>query len=51
MNTLNPKWNEEFLFTVSPKEHKFVLKVYDFDNDYKATGKWVISSTSLLRYG
>jgi len=27
--TLNPKWNEEFVFRVKPLEHKLVLEVFD----------------------
>ncbi|XP_014212954.1 E3 ubiquitin-protein ligase Nedd-4 [Copidosoma floridanum] len=27
--TLNPKWNEEFIFKVKPLEHKLVLQVFD----------------------
>ena len=27
--TLNPKWDEEFLFRVKPSEHKLVLEVFD----------------------
>jgi len=27
--TLNPKWDEEFLFRVKPTEHKLVLEVFD----------------------
>ncbi|XP_055346728.1 E3 ubiquitin-protein ligase NEDD4-like [Paramacrobiotus metropolitanus] len=28
-NTLNPEWNEEFLFRVDPFKHKLVLEVFD----------------------
>ncbi|XP_069682480.1 E3 ubiquitin-protein ligase Nedd-4 isoform X2 [Periplaneta americana] len=27
--TLNPQWNEEFIFRVKPAEHKLVLQVFD----------------------
>ncbi|XP_065168760.1 E3 ubiquitin-protein ligase Nedd-4 isoform X2 [Atheta coriaria] len=27
--TLNPKWNEEFIFSVKPTEHKLLLQVFD----------------------
>ncbi|CAH1981355.1 unnamed protein product [Acanthoscelides obtectus] len=27
--TLNPEWNEEFIFRVKPAEHKLVLQVFD----------------------
>lgn len=27
--TLNPKWNEEFVFRVRPAEHKMVFQVFD----------------------
>ena len=27
--TLNPKWDEEFLFRVKPSDHKLVLEVFD----------------------
>ncbi|XP_067015610.1 E3 ubiquitin-protein ligase Nedd-4 isoform X2 [Anabrus simplex] len=27
--TLNPQWNEEFIFRVKPTEHKLVLQVFD----------------------
>ncbi|XP_014243563.1 E3 ubiquitin-protein ligase Nedd-4 isoform X2 [Cimex lectularius] len=27
--TLNPSWNEEFIFKVKPSEHKLVLQVFD----------------------
>ncbi|XP_066140944.1 E3 ubiquitin-protein ligase Nedd-4 isoform X7 [Euwallacea fornicatus] len=27
--TLNPEWNEEFIFKVKPTEHKLVLQVFD----------------------
>ncbi|KAL1513119.1 hypothetical protein ABEB36_002580 [Hypothenemus hampei] len=27
--TLNPEWNEEFMFKVKPNEHKLVLQVFD----------------------
>lgn len=27
--TLNPIWNEEFIFKVKPTEHKLVLQVFD----------------------
>lgn len=27
--TLNPKWDEEFLFRVKPSEHKLVMEVFD----------------------
>ncbi|XP_037088391.1 E3 ubiquitin-protein ligase Nedd-4-like [Pollicipes pollicipes] len=27
--TLNPEWNQEFLFRVKPAEHRLVLEVYD----------------------
>jgi E3 ubiquitin-protein ligase NEDD4 len=27
--TLNPEWNEEFVFRVKPAEHKLVLQVFD----------------------
>ncbi|CRL06760.1 CLUMA_CG019490, isoform A [Clunio marinus] len=27
--TLNPLWNEEFIFRVKPNEHKFVFQVFD----------------------
>ena len=27
--TLNPKWEEEFVFRVKPNEHKLVLEVFD----------------------
>nr|XP_060611803.1 E3 ubiquitin-protein ligase NEDD4 [Anolis sagrei ordinatus] len=27
--TLNPKWNEEFFFRVSPQKHRFLLEVFD----------------------
>ncbi|XP_061451913.1 E3 ubiquitin-protein ligase NEDD4 isoform X2 [Rhineura floridana] len=27
--TLNPKWNEEFLFRVNPQNHKFLFEVFD----------------------
>ena len=27
--TLNPKWEEEFIFRVKPNEHKLVLEVFD----------------------
>ncbi|PNF34617.1 E3 ubiquitin-protein ligase NEDD4 [Cryptotermes secundus] len=27
--TLNPKWDEEFIFVVKPTEHKLVLQVFD----------------------
>ena len=29
--TLDPKWDEEFLFRVKPDEHKLVLEVFDED--------------------
>ena len=29
--TLNPDWNEEFVFRVKPAEHKLVLKIFDED--------------------
>ena len=29
--TLDPKWDEEFLFRVKPDKHKLVLKVFDED--------------------
>ena len=27
--TLNPKWEEEFMFRVKPNDHKLVLEVFD----------------------
>ncbi|XP_066491064.1 E3 ubiquitin-protein ligase NEDD4 isoform X2 [Tiliqua scincoides] len=27
--TLNPKWNEEFLFRVNPQKHRFLFEVFD----------------------
>lgn len=27
--TLNPKWDEEFLFRVKPADHKLVMEVFD----------------------
>ncbi|XP_044747112.1 E3 ubiquitin-protein ligase NEDD4 isoform X2 [Coccinella septempunctata] len=27
--TLNPEWNEEFVFSVKPTEHKLILQVFD----------------------
>lgn len=27
--TLNPKWEEEFIFRVKPTEHKLVMEVFD----------------------
>ena len=27
--TLNPRWEEEFLFRVKPADHKLVLEVFD----------------------
>ncbi|XP_059046412.1 E3 ubiquitin-protein ligase Nedd-4 [Achroia grisella] len=27
--TLNPKWNQEFVFKVNPQEHKLVIQVFD----------------------
>jgi len=27
--TLNPKWEEEFIFRVKPSQHKLVLEVFD----------------------
>lgn len=27
--TLNPKWDEEFVFRVKPEEHKIVMEVFD----------------------
>lgn len=29
MQTLNPKWDEEFLFRVKPTDHKLLLEVFD----------------------
>ena len=29
--TLNPDWDEEFVFRVKPAEHKLVLKIFDED--------------------
>ena len=29
--TLNPDWNEEFVFRVNPAEHKLVLKIFTKD--------------------
>ena len=29
--TLNPDWDEEFVFRVNPAEHKLVLKIFDED--------------------
>lgn len=29
MQTLNPKWDEEFIFRVKPSEHKLVMEVFD----------------------
>lgn len=29
MQTLNPVWNEEFVFRVKPAEHKLVFQVFD----------------------
>ncbi|TFK02353.1 growth arrest and DNA damage-inducible protein GADD45 alpha [Platysternon megacephalum] len=27
--TLNPKWNEEFLFRVNPQQHRLLFEVFD----------------------
>lgn len=27
--TLNPRWEEEFLFRVKPADHKLVMEVFD----------------------
>lgn len=29
LQTLNPTWNEEFVFRVKPAEHKLVFQVFD----------------------
>jgi len=29
LKTLNPKWDEEFIFRVKPSEHKLVMEVFD----------------------
>ena len=29
IKTLNPKWDEEFIFRVKPTEHKLVMEVFD----------------------
>lgn len=29
LQTLNPKWEEEFIFRVKPTEHKLVMEVFD----------------------
>ncbi|XP_045025280.1 E3 ubiquitin-protein ligase NEDD4-like isoform X4 [Daphnia magna] len=29
LQTLNPKWDEEFIFRVKPSEHKLVMEVFD----------------------
>ena len=31
--TLNPRWEEEFVFRVKPNAHKLVLEVFDENRD------------------
>ena len=32
--TLNPRWEEEFVFRVKPNAHKLVLEVFDENRDF-----------------
>ncbi|GAB6028581.1 E3 ubiquitin-protein ligase nedd4 [Chamberlinius hualienensis] len=53
--TLNPKWNEEFLFQVKPREHKLVLEVFDENrvtrDDFLGMVELLLSNVACERAG
>ncbi|KAL7677376.1 hypothetical protein ACOME3_003612 [Neoechinorhynchus agilis] len=48
--TLNPQWNEEFLFRLNPEKHRLVIEVYDNNRVMKDNflGQIVVKLTSSI---
>ena len=40
--TLNPRWEEEFLFRLKPSEHKLVMEVHSFSSTLRIGGASIV---------